>query len=175
MGAWTARIDSSRIVPYGRSLGGSPAAILAAERSAPALILESAFTSARAFARQFRAPGFLSAIRSTRWRVRRFPGPSWCCTATTTRSCPSTTAGRWRPRHRARPCGAPVRPQRLPAALVRGPPISRRSPCRAAARWSRSWTMPRPAQIDLWPRSTPNASSSARREWLQQGARPSGS
>jgi uncharacterized protein len=71
-----ADIDSSRIVPYGRSLGGSPAALLAAERAVPALILESAFTSARAFASQFRAPGFL--VRDpldTLASVRRFPGP----------------------------------------------------------------------------------------------------
>ena len=69
-------IDATRIIPYGRSLGGSAAAILAAERSAPALILESAFTSARAFARQFGAPAFL--VRDpldTLAAVRRFPGP----------------------------------------------------------------------------------------------------
>ena len=70
------RIDASRIIPYGRSLGGSAAAILAAERPAPALILESAFTSARAFARQFGAPGFL--VRDpldTLAAVGRFRGP----------------------------------------------------------------------------------------------------
>lgn len=70
------RIDASRIIPYGRSLGGSAAAILAAERPAPALILESAFTSARAFARQFGAPGFL--VRDpldTLAAVGRFQGP----------------------------------------------------------------------------------------------------
>ena len=71
-----AEIDASRIIPYGRSLGGSAAAFIAAERRAPALILESAFTSARAFASQFRAPGFL--VRDpldTLAAVRRFEGP----------------------------------------------------------------------------------------------------
>ena len=69
-------IDAERIVPYGRSLGGTAAALLAAERPVPALILESAFTSARAFAGQFRAPEFL--VRDpldTLASVRRFPGP----------------------------------------------------------------------------------------------------
>jgi fermentation-respiration switch protein FrsA (DUF1100 family) len=69
-------IDARRIIPYGRSLGGSPAAFLAAERQAPALVLESAFTSARAFAAQFRAPEFLVRDRlDTLAAVRRFQGP----------------------------------------------------------------------------------------------------
>lgn len=69
-------LDASRIIPYGRSLGGSAAAILAAERPVAALILESAFTSARAFAGQMGAPGFL--VRDpldTLAAVRRFQGP----------------------------------------------------------------------------------------------------
>jgi pimeloyl-ACP methyl ester carboxylesterase len=53
------RIDSTRIVPYGRSLGGGAAARLAADRPVAALILESAFTSVRQFARRYLAPGFL--------------------------------------------------------------------------------------------------------------------
>lgn len=53
------RIDRRRIVPYGRSLGGGPAARLAVDREAPALILESAFTSVADFAAQFLAPAFL--------------------------------------------------------------------------------------------------------------------
>ena len=53
------RVDSARIVPYGRSLGGGPAVRLAAERHAPALILESSFTSVRDFAARFLAPSFL--------------------------------------------------------------------------------------------------------------------
>lgn len=69
-------LDASRIIPYGRSLGGSPAAMLAAERDTAALILESAFTSARAFARQFYAPGRLVRdALDTLASVKRFDGP----------------------------------------------------------------------------------------------------
>jgi fermentation-respiration switch protein FrsA (DUF1100 family) len=53
------RIDGKRIVPYGRSLGGGPAVRLAVDRKAPALILESSFTSVADFAAQVLAPGFL--------------------------------------------------------------------------------------------------------------------
>jgi uncharacterized protein len=52
-------IDSSRIVPYGRSLGGGAATRLAKERPVAALILESTFTSIRAFAPRYFAPGFI--------------------------------------------------------------------------------------------------------------------
>ena len=54
-----ADVDATRIVGYGRSLGGGAVAQLAARRPVAALILESSFTSVRAFARQFFAPGFL--------------------------------------------------------------------------------------------------------------------
>jgi fermentation-respiration switch protein FrsA (DUF1100 family) len=56
-----AGIDPARIIPYGRSLGGAAAMVLATERGAPALILESTFTSVARFARdlRFRAPSFL--------------------------------------------------------------------------------------------------------------------
>lgn len=59
---WAVRqpgIDSTRIIAHGRSLGGGAAAILAAERPVAALVLESSFSSVRAFARGFGAPGFL--------------------------------------------------------------------------------------------------------------------
>jgi uncharacterized protein len=59
---WAARqahIDKSRIIPYGRSLGGGAAAILSAKRAVPALILESSFSSVAAFAAGFGAPRFL--------------------------------------------------------------------------------------------------------------------
>jgi len=59
---WAVRqpgIDSSRVIAHGRSLGGGAAAILAAERPVAALVLESSFSSVRAFARGFGAPGFL--------------------------------------------------------------------------------------------------------------------
>jgi len=54
-----ARVDASRIIPYGRSLGGGAAAILSTERPVPALILESSFSSVAAFAAGFGAPRFL--------------------------------------------------------------------------------------------------------------------
>ena len=52
-------VDSTRIVGYGRSIGGGVATRLATRRHLAALVLESSFTSLRAFARQFGAPGFL--------------------------------------------------------------------------------------------------------------------
>jgi len=53
------RVDASRIIPYGRSLGGGAAAIVSMERPVPALILESSFSSVAAFAAGFGAPRFL--------------------------------------------------------------------------------------------------------------------
>jgi fermentation-respiration switch protein FrsA (DUF1100 family) len=52
-------LSGDRIVAYGRSLGGGAAAQLAARRPVAALILESSFTSVRAFAARFFAPQFL--------------------------------------------------------------------------------------------------------------------
>lgn len=60
--AWAradARVDATRLVTYGRSLGGGPAARLAVDRALPAVILESAFTSVAPFAAQFFLPRFL--------------------------------------------------------------------------------------------------------------------
>ncbi|MGD2136025.1 MAG: alpha/beta hydrolase, partial [Gemmatimonadales bacterium] len=45
-------IDSTRIAIYGRSIGAAVALYLATERPARALVLESAFTSGRAMARE---------------------------------------------------------------------------------------------------------------------------
>jgi len=53
------RVDSGRIVPWGRSLGGGPAAWLGAHRAVAGLILESAFTSTRPLAARYLIPGFL--------------------------------------------------------------------------------------------------------------------
>ncbi len=53
------RIDVSRIVAYGRSVGGGPAARLAATRPLAALILESSFTSVAPLAARFLVPPFL--------------------------------------------------------------------------------------------------------------------
>jgi fermentation-respiration switch protein FrsA (DUF1100 family) len=52
-------VDPARIVGYGRSLGGGAVALVSAERRLAALILESAWTSARRFARRYGAPQLL--------------------------------------------------------------------------------------------------------------------
>jgi hypothetical protein len=52
-------VDPGRIVLFGRSLGGGAACALAARRPSAALILQSAFTSTRPFARGFLVPEFL--------------------------------------------------------------------------------------------------------------------
>jgi len=52
-------IDPSRIVLFGRSLGGGAVCALAAERPSAALILMSAFTSVKSFALSFLVPSFL--------------------------------------------------------------------------------------------------------------------
>lgn len=52
-------VDTGRIIAYGRSLGGGAVARLATRRPVAALVLESSFTSLRAFAGRFLAPGFL--------------------------------------------------------------------------------------------------------------------
>ncbi len=69
-------VDSTRIIAYGRSVGGGAAAVLADERPVAALILESTFTSIRAFAIRFGAPGLLVRDRFDNLAaVRRFQGP----------------------------------------------------------------------------------------------------
>jgi hypothetical protein len=52
-------VDPQRIVLFGRSLGCAAACALAARRPSAALILQSAFTSIRPFARGFCVPPFL--------------------------------------------------------------------------------------------------------------------
>ncbi len=52
-------IDSSRIVLFGRSLGGGAVCALSVKRPSAALILMSTFTSARSFAKRYLAPSFL--------------------------------------------------------------------------------------------------------------------
>jgi pimeloyl-ACP methyl ester carboxylesterase len=51
-------IDGTRLVAYGRSLGGAAAMLVAAKRTVPCLVLESTFTSVRSFAHQFAVPRF---------------------------------------------------------------------------------------------------------------------
>ena len=53
------QVDPERIILMGRSIGGGAVCQLAARRPAAALILMSTFTSARAFAPRYLAPGFL--------------------------------------------------------------------------------------------------------------------
>ena len=52
-------IDASRIVLFGRSLGGGAVCALSVRRPSAALILMSTFTSARSFAKRYLAPSFL--------------------------------------------------------------------------------------------------------------------
>jgi pimeloyl-ACP methyl ester carboxylesterase len=52
-------IDASRIIAYGRSVGGGAATALAEERPVAAMILESTFTGIRAFAIRYGAPALL--------------------------------------------------------------------------------------------------------------------
>jgi uncharacterized protein len=69
-------VDSTRIVAHGRSLGGGAVCLLATARPLAALILESTFTSVRAFASHFGAPGIL--VRDpfdNLAALARYPGP----------------------------------------------------------------------------------------------------
>lgn len=70
------RVDPSRIVAYGRSLGGAAAARLAADRRVAALILESTPASVADLAANLLAPSFL--VRDpfdTRAALRSYRGP----------------------------------------------------------------------------------------------------
>lgn len=69
-------VDADRIVSYGRSVGGGPAADLAADRPVAALVLQSTFTSTMALARAAFLPGFLVRDRFDNRRVvSEFQGP----------------------------------------------------------------------------------------------------
>ena len=69
-------VDPSRIILFGRSLGGGAACVLAARRPSAALILMSTFTSARSFAAKYLAPGFLMRDPFDNLGVvRSYPGP----------------------------------------------------------------------------------------------------
>jgi len=52
-------VDPERIVVLGRSVGGGPASILVQRRPVAALVLSSAFTGIRAYARRYLLPAFL--------------------------------------------------------------------------------------------------------------------
>jgi len=69
-------VDATRIIAYGRSVGGGAATALAGARPVAAMILESTFTSVPVFARRFGAPGFLVRDRFDNLAaVRRFTRP----------------------------------------------------------------------------------------------------
>jgi pimeloyl-ACP methyl ester carboxylesterase len=70
-------VDGSRIVAWGRSLGGGAAGDLAMDRPVGALILQSTFVSTSRMAWEaFRAPGFLVRDRwNNRMAVEGFGGP----------------------------------------------------------------------------------------------------
>ncbi len=70
------RIDGSRILAYGRSVGGGPAAYLAATRPVAALILESSFTSVAPLAARLFVPKFLLRDRFDNLAaLRHYRGP----------------------------------------------------------------------------------------------------
>jgi uncharacterized protein len=69
-------IDPDHIIAYGRSVGGAAAAALAEERPVAAMILESSFTSIRAFAIRYGAPALLVRDKFDNLEtVRRFEKP----------------------------------------------------------------------------------------------------
>ena len=114
-------VGRERIVAYGRSLGGGAAAQLAARRPVAALILESSFTSVRAFAGRFFAPGFL--VRDpfdTLAVLAQYRAPLLVLHGTRDAIAPARTVTRSPPRCPAR------RSSRCPAATMtapaRGPP-----------------------------------------------------
>jgi fermentation-respiration switch protein FrsA (DUF1100 family) len=76
---WASRqpsVDATRIIAYGRSVGGGAAGALAGERPVAAMILESTFTSVPVFARRFGAPGLLVRDRFDNLAaVHRFTKP----------------------------------------------------------------------------------------------------
>ena len=76
--AQQADIDGSRIIPYGRSLGGGAALAIVARRvRSPPSILESSFSSVAAFASGFGAPAFLVRDKFDNVSaIRAFRGPT---------------------------------------------------------------------------------------------------
>ncbi len=69
-------VDSKRIIPVGRSLGGGAVCALAAKRPVKALILMSTFTSIRSFARRYLMPTVLVRDPFDNLSVvRSFEGP----------------------------------------------------------------------------------------------------
>ena len=70
------RVDRSRIVGFGQSLGGGAVCLLARDRPLRALILQSTFPSTAIFASRFLAPPFLLRDRfDNEAALRQFSGP----------------------------------------------------------------------------------------------------
>jgi len=70
------RVDPTRIIGYGRSLGGGAVAQLAARRPVAALVLESTFTSIAQMVRDAGVPGWLVVNDfDTREVLAKYPGP----------------------------------------------------------------------------------------------------
>jgi pimeloyl-ACP methyl ester carboxylesterase len=71
-----ARVDATRIIGYGRSLGGGAVAQLAARRPLAALVLESTFISLAEVIRETGVPDWLVVNRfDTRAVLANYPGP----------------------------------------------------------------------------------------------------
>lgn len=69
-------VDGTRVVAWGRSLGGGAASDLTMDRPVRALVLQSTFSSAMRMAREMFAPGFLVKDRWDNARVvSEFSGP----------------------------------------------------------------------------------------------------
>ncbi|MBT8488884.1 MAG: alpha/beta fold hydrolase [Gemmatimonadetes bacterium] len=69
-------VDGSRIVAYGRSMGGGAATDLTRDRRVAALVLQSTFSSIADVARSMFVPGFLIRDRFDNVAaVRSYPGP----------------------------------------------------------------------------------------------------
>jgi fermentation-respiration switch protein FrsA (DUF1100 family) len=69
-------VDASKIILYGRSMGGAAVCALLKHREAAAVIVMSTFTSVRSFASRYLVPAFL--VRDpfdTRTILQTFPGP----------------------------------------------------------------------------------------------------
>jgi fermentation-respiration switch protein FrsA (DUF1100 family) len=85
-------VDPTRIVAYGRSLGGGAACALARRRPVAALVLESTFTSVRSFLPS-RLPGFLVRDPFDNLSVvRSYPGPLLIVHGTRDELIPATHA-----------------------------------------------------------------------------------
>jgi pimeloyl-ACP methyl ester carboxylesterase len=70
------RVDATRVIGYGRSLGGGAIAQLVARRPVAALILESTFTSLTDIVRRYYVPDWLVRNRfDTRGVLARYRGP----------------------------------------------------------------------------------------------------